>query len=87
MNEAPPKIQSRPRRLRTYLAYNRDRILTDLLVMLTWVIASWTVFGMLSLPRWLFYVVLFIGVIVYSRITPPWERPYRSPDLDPNEQL
>ena len=54
----------------------------DMTVLLAWMIALWAIFGFLELPRWLLYVVLFVGVIVYSRITPTWERPYRSPDID-----
>ncbi len=83
MTEEPPEIESRTRRLTAYLAHNRDRMLVDLFVILAWIIAAWTIFGLLNLPVWLLYVVLFAGVIVYSRITPTWERPYRSPDLEP----
>lgn len=82
MPERPPEIHSRTRRLAAYLDHNRDRMLVDLSVILAWVIATWAIFGALTLPRWFFYLVLFTGVIVYSRITPPWERPYRSPDLE-----
>lgn len=87
MGDQPRQIQSRYRRLRVYLAHNRDRIVVDALVMAAWTVVTWTVFGAVGLPAWLFYLVLFIGVIVYSRLTPPWERPYRSPDLDSSQEL
>lgn len=54
----------------------------DMTVLLAWMIALWTIFNFFELPRWLLYIVLFVGVIFYSRITPTWERPYRSPDID-----
>lgn len=55
----------------------------DILVIGAWVILNWSVFSWFSLPTWALYVIIFAGVIVYSRITPTWERPYRSPDLSP----
>lgn len=77
----PPEIESRSRRLAAYLAHNRDQMLVDLSVALAWIVVASAIFGTLGLPAWLLYVVLFSGIIVYTRITPTWERPYRSPDL------
>lgn len=80
------RIHSRSRRLWAYLTFNRDRMIVDVLVILTWVIATRTIFGTLELPAWSFYLVLFVGVIVYSRVTEPWSRPYRSPDIEANSE-
>lgn len=80
------ELRSRSQRLRAYLAHNRDRMLVDVLLISAWVLATWTIFGFFGLPAWSFYLVLFIGVIVYSRITPPWSRPYRSPDIRPQSE-
>lgn len=82
MSDDPPEIDARHRRLVAYLRHNGERMLVDLLVLLAWLIATTALFGWLDLPRWLLYVVIFAGAMIYSRITPAWERPYRSPDLD-----
>lgn len=75
-----PVIQSRPRRLVAFLRHNRDQLVTDAAIIFAWIVASTAVFQWLVLPVWLHYFVLFAGIIVYSRITPNWERPYRSRD-------
>lgn len=80
MEGDPPRIESRTERLVAYLRYNRARMIVDVAVLAAWVVATTTVFGWLGLPSWLLYLVLFTGVVVYSRATPTWERPYRSPD-------
>ncbi len=81
MGDESPEIRSRPARLRAYVLFNRDRILVDVSVMAAWLLGTWTIFTAIGFPTWLFYLVLFVGVIIYSRMTPPWVRPYRSPDL------
>lgn len=75
-----PLIESRHRRLLAYLRHNRDQLVVDAAVLLTWIIVSAALFRWLDLPQWLHYLVLFVGIAVYSRLTPNWERPYRSPD-------
>lgn len=75
-----PRIDSRTRRLVAYLRHNRSRIAVDAALLAAWVLATSTAFDILELPSWLLYVVLFVGVVVYTRITPTWERPYQSPD-------
>lgn len=82
MADRSREIRSRPARLVAYLSHNGERMLVDLLVLGAWLLATTTLFGALGFPSWLFYLILLIGVIVYSRITPPWTRPYRSPDLE-----
>ena len=82
MDEEPPEIEARSRRLRAYIHHNGDQMVVDLSVIFAWILTSWTIFGFLRWPGWLLYIVLFTGIIVYSRVTPTWERPYRSPDLD-----
>lgn len=81
MADPPREIRSRLARLRAYVSHNIDRMLVDGSVIAAWLLGTWTVFGSIGLPTWLFYLVLFLGVIIYSRLTPPWARPYRSPDL------
>lgn len=80
MEDDPPRIDSRTGRLVAYLRHNRARMLVDVVVLTAWILGTTTVFGWIGLPSWLLYVVLFTVVVVYSRITPTWERPYRSPD-------
>lgn len=81
MAEDLPKIGRRHDRLVAYLRYNGVRMTVDALVIAAWILINWSIFAWLGLPTWLLYVTLFAGVIVYSRITPTWTRPYRSPDL------
>lgn len=80
MARDPPRIESRTERLVAYLRHNGSRILVDVAVLVTWLLALSTAFAWFELPTWLLYVVLFAGVVSYTRITPTWERPYRSPD-------
>lgn len=74
-----PVIESRTRRLLAYLSHNRDQLLVDAAVVLTWMVVSAALFRWLSFPQWSHYVVLFVGIYVYARLSPDWERPYRSP--------
>lgn len=80
----PPELRSRHKRLIAYLDFNKNRMAVDLVVLVGWILLNWSVFSWFSLPTWMLYVTLFVGVIIYSRITPTWERPYRSPDLSDN---
>ena len=75
-----PKIESRTRRLLAYLEHNRDQLVVDAAVLLAWIVVSAAAFRWLTLPRWAHYLVLFVGIAVYAKLTPAWERPYRSPD-------
>lgn len=75
-----PRVESRPRRLVAYLRHNRDQLVVDAAVLLSWIIVSAALFRWLSLPQWLHYLVLFVGIAVYSKLTPEWERPYRPED-------
>lgn len=74
------RIRSRSHRLAAYLRHNAGRMVVDLSVLTAWLLTTWTTFNWFDIPTWSFYVVLFTGAVAYSRITPPWERPYRSPD-------
>lgn len=82
MGEDPPRIEARWRRALAYLQFNRSQILVDISVLTAWILGTWALFGYLGLTTWLMYIVLFVGVVIYSRLTPTWERPYRSPDLE-----
>ncbi|MFP4591427.1 MAG: hypothetical protein ACLFMX_06325 [Halobacteriales archaeon] len=75
-----PAIYPRHQRLIAFLRHNRDQFVVDGAILLAWILASAAVFRWLDLPQWLHYVVLFVGIYVYAKITPEWERPYRSPD-------
>jgi len=75
-----PRIESRSSRLLAYLGHNRDQLIVDGAVLLTWIVVSATAFRWLMLPQWAHYLVLFVGIAVYAKLTPAWERPYRSPD-------
>lgn len=75
-----PVIYSRSRRLLAYLRHNRDQLLVDATVLLAWLIGSTWLFRWLMFPQWAHYIVLFIGIFIYSKVTPNWERPYRSPE-------
>jgi len=80
MGRDSPRIESRTGRLLAYLRHNGARMGTDLAVLFTWILLTASVAAWFALPTWLLYVVLFAGVVVYTRVTPTWERPYRSPD-------
>jgi len=73
-----PIVGSWVRRLRGYLRHNRARLVVDVTVLLTWIVVSTALFRWLALPQWLHYLVFFVGIVVYSAVTPAWERPYRS---------
>ncbi len=62
-----------------YLSHNRNQLVVDAAILLTWLLVSAALFRWLALPPWLHYLVLFTGVVVYARVTPDWERPYQSP--------
>jgi len=72
-------MDARRKRLLAYLSHNRSQLVVDAAVLLTWLVGSAALFRWLGLPVWLHYLVLFIGVVVYARVTPNWVRPYRSP--------
>lgn len=75
-----PAIESRSGRLLAYLRHNRDQLVVDAAVLLSWLVVSAALFRWLGLPQWLHYLVLFFGIAVYSKLTPDWERPYRPKD-------
>ncbi|WP_254864010.1 hypothetical protein [Halovivax gelatinilyticus] len=80
MDADQPVIDSRARRLESYLRHNGGRIVVDASLLLVWIFGATAIFNRLDQPTWLLYVVLFTGVVLYAQITPTWERPYESPD-------
>lgn len=86
MPDRQPEIHSRPARLKAYLLFNSERILADMSVMAAWLLGTWTFARAIGFPTWLFYLILFMGVIIYSRMTPPWARPYRSPGFSADSE-
>lgn len=79
-NRDHPVIESRYKRLVAYLRHNWFRMVIDTTIIVVWLFLTTAVFQWLALPQWLLYVVVFIGIVMYSRLSPPWQRPYRSPD-------
>lgn len=75
-----PLLESRLQRLLAFLRHNREQLVVDAAILLTWLVVSAAVFRWLGLPQWLHYLVLFVGIAAYSKVTPDWERPYRSPE-------
>jgi uncharacterized membrane protein len=75
-----PVIESRRQRLVAYLRHNWSLMVVDAAILAAWLVVTTAVFQWLALPSWLLYVVVFVGVVVYARLTPGWQRPYRSPD-------
>lgn len=57
---------------------NREQLVVDAAVLLSWVVVSAAVFRWLTLPQWLHYLVLFLGVVIYSELTHDWDRPDRA---------
>lgn len=57
---------------------NRAQLVVDAAVLLSWVVVSAAVFRWLTLPQWLHYLVLFLGVAIYSELTHDWNRPDRA---------
>ncbi len=80
MDDEKPLIESRRSRLIAYVAHNKSRILVDALLLATWITLVTGIFTYLWLPRSIYYIALFLGVLLYSLVTHPWERPFRSPD-------
>lgn len=68
------------RRVVATLRANRAQLVVDAAVLLSWVVVSAAVFRWLTLPQWLHYLVLFLGVGVYSELTHGWVQPNRSAD-------
>lgn len=81
MSDSRPVVRTRRERLLEYLRENTDRMIVDASVLIAWILLNWWIFGVLGLPLWGMYLVVFGGVLVYTRLTPPWDRPYRAPDL------
>ena len=73
----PPAVESRRERLLAYLRHNWSRIVVDAAVLAAWLLVTTLVFQWFALPWWLLYVVVFVGVVVYTRVTPSWRRPYK----------
>jgi len=57
------------------LRYNYTQVAIDVIVVLSWMIVTAEMFRVLSVLRWVEYVALFVGVVVYARLTPGWEMP------------
>jgi uncharacterized protein (DUF983 family) len=62
------------RRATAFLRANRDQLVVDAMIIFAWIVVSAALFRELALPRWLHYLVLFVGVVLYSRLTPNWRR-------------
>uniref|UniRef100_A0A8A2VLE6 DUF8119 domain-containing protein n=1 Tax=Haloterrigena alkaliphila TaxID=2816475 RepID=A0A8A2VLE6_9EURY len=80
MGDDRPVLESRRRRLTAYLRHNGERICRDAAVLTTWALLMTIWVQGYGLPRWLCYVVTFVGVVGYTHVTSPWSRPYVSPE-------
>jgi hypothetical protein len=54
---------------------NYAQVAIDVIVVLSWMIVTAEMFRVLSVLRWVEYAVLFVGVVVYARLTPGWDMP------------
>ena len=72
-----PVVESRRERLLAYLRHNWSRIVVDAAMLAAWLLVTTLAFQWFALPWWLLYVVVFVGVVVYTRVTPSWRRPYK----------
>lgn len=75
-----PEIESRFQRFVAYLKHNSGRIVVDVALLATWIVVAVVLFEYIDYHDWLLYVIIFVGVALYTRFTPTWERPYRSTD-------
>ncbi|SEP98739.1 hypothetical protein [Natrinema salaciae] len=75
-----PVLESRRRRLVAYCRHNGERICRDTAVLVAWALVMTIWIRGFGVPRWLCYVVTFVGVVAYTQATTPWSRPYVSPD-------
>ena len=73
--EDGPVLEPWVRRLGAYLRHNSDRIVVDGTILLAWIVVSAALFRWLVIPRWLHSLVLLVGIVVYSVVTPGWDRP------------
>lgn len=75
-----PVLESRRRRASAYLRHNGERICRDAAMLVAWALLTTIWMKGFGLPRWLCYLVAFVGVVGYTQVTSPWVRPYMSPD-------
>lgn len=66
------RLGSQARSFGAHLRTNAVRILVDLVIVTSWMIVSTELLHTLEVVRWVQYVVLFAGVLVYAMLTPPW---------------
>ena len=59
-------------RVAAFVRQNYSLLLLDLVVLVTVGIIGSELLGVLGAPPWLQYVVLFLGVVVYTQLTPQW---------------
>lgn len=67
-------------RFAAYLALNRRRIAIDAILLVSWTLLATEALRLLAAPRWLQFVVIFGGVVVYAQLTPPWQQPPHGED-------
>lgn len=57
------------------LRHNGRKVTIDILLLVAWLLLGTELLRTVAVPRWLQYIVLFGGVIVYAQLTAPWEHP------------
>jgi hypothetical protein len=81
MNDERPMTDDRSRRsnrvVSTFLAFATagSRLVADVLIVGLWVMFLTLLFLTTDWPRWLFYVLLLVGVGLYVQFTASWLRP------------
>lgn len=61
-------------RVAVFVRQNYSLLLLDLVVLVTWGVIGSELLSVLGAPPWLQYVVLFLGVVLYTQLTPQWQQ-------------
>lgn len=61
-------------RVAAFVRQNYSLLLLDIVVLVTWGVIGSELLSMLGAPPWLQYVVLFLGVVLYTQATPQWRQ-------------
>lgn len=65
----------RVRRALRFAAANRRRFVADAVVVSAWTVLLLGVVTRLGWPRWMYYAVLLVGVVVYTTAFGAWRAP------------
>lgn len=62
-------------RVLAVLRHNRWQLAVDTALLAGWLFLGTASLRIVGVPRWLQYVVLFGGVVVYGHLTTSWDHP------------